>query len=120
MNITYNRNLALLSIVFGVCNLIPIASESRWYCVLCFAVLGLPGILWALPTLRKTSPQALRALSWVNFLSGCSILFLALSDFYAADGGMIAFNFIAASGFVLCGIWGLYTSTQKLGLPLVP
>ncbi|MEA4893093.1 MAG: hypothetical protein VB085_11115 [Peptococcaceae bacterium] len=120
MKTIYNRNLALCSIVLGACNLIPIAVENRWYCILCFAVLGLPGILCAIPTLRATSAKALRTLAWVDFLSGSSILFLALSDFYAAVGGISAFNFIAAGGLILCGIWGLVVSTKKLGLSLVP
>jgi hypothetical protein len=106
-------------VVFGLCNIVPVFLETRWYCALCFVILGVPETIAGMIAIGLKKPQFLRTQSWGSIIGGCSILFLSLSDFYRAQA-LAGLNFIAAAGLTVAGIWGLYISTTKAGLSIIP
>jgi hypothetical protein len=115
----YYTIIGTAGVVFGLCNIVPVFLEIRWYCVLCFVILGLPEAIAGIIAIGLKKPQFLRTQSWVSIIGGCSILFLSLSDFYRAQA-LAGCNFIAAAGLTAAGIWGLCISAAKAGLSIIP
>ncbi|HZL82566.1 MAG TPA: hypothetical protein VFB98_03640 [Candidatus Deferrimicrobium sp.] len=117
----YNRLLGIAGVVFGLCNIIPAFAEGRWYALLCFLVLGIPELVFGIlmTAINSQKPTLVRAQSWVDELAGIAILVLALSPFYVSQM-LKAFNFIAAIGLIITGLYGFYTSSRKLGLSILP
>ena len=111
--------LGIAGIVFGLCNIIPVFADARWYAIFSFLLLGIPEIVMGIFTIGSSKPKMLRAQSWENGIAGLAIFSLALSSFYASPS-LAAFNFIAVVGLVVSGVYGLIVCNKKFELPLVP
>ena len=119
MKVKENRFVGICGIVFGICNMVPCISEQKWTLIVYFILLGLPEVIVGFIGQKDINPKGLRSMSWLNAIFGMVILSLSVSPYYHSIT-MSYMNYIAAIGLIISGLYGVFTTSKKYGLELIP
>ncbi|NLW41854.1 MAG: hypothetical protein GXY89_01820 [Tissierellia bacterium] len=113
------KNIAIISLILGVLNCLMLVVNRQWYMVVCYIVLGLGPILYAIKYFSNSIIENFRSLAWVDFMFGVSILSLAMSTFYGS-GKFVFLQYIIGALLVVISIIALVKVVKEHRLSLIP